>query len=129
MMMDPQQELFIEIREKLIEHGYDVFDAGLPPENTPYPFIHLGETYAADDANKSAVFGNITQTINVWHNDPLKRGTMSVMMLDIKNICRALDHTSNFAWRVVSMEQNMLDDNSTGSTLLHGVLSVEFKFS
>lgn len=43
--MDPQQELFTALLEKLRdEFGEDkVFDGFLPPENTPYPFIYLAE--------------------------------------------------------------------------------------
>lgn len=126
--MDPQQELFIAIRNALIELEVDVYDAGLPPEGVPYPFVHLGGTTLIDDANKTAVFGNVTQTINVWMDDLHKRGTFSEIMLKIKKACRSISATPNFSWHVVNVDQTIMDDNTTDKTLLHGILSIEFKF-
>lgn len=128
-MLDPQQELFTRLYLDLKELGYDVYDGILPPEGTPYPFIYLADNQLIDDANKSAVFGNVTQTIHVWHNNPMQRGTVSAMLLEIKQVCRKIEHTNNFAWHVVGVSQNILPDNSTKTPLLHGVLTVEWKFS
>ena len=54
--MDPQQELFTKIKLELEKKGYSVYDGALPPLETPYPFIYLGDMQQIDDANKSAVF-------------------------------------------------------------------------
>lgn len=80
--MDPQQELFTILKLKLEELGYDVYDGFLPPKNTPYPFIYLADSHLIDDANKSAVFGNVYQTVHIWHNNSKKRGTVSKMLLE-----------------------------------------------
>lgn len=60
--MDPQQELFsyllVELKKLYPDNVYDTF---LPPDNTPYPFIYVGNSQLIDDANKSAVFGNVYQ--------------------------------------------------------------------
>ena len=61
--MDPQQELFTELLLRLKEKGYDVYDTFLPPEGTPYPFIYLADSQQTDDSNKTAIFGNVYQTI------------------------------------------------------------------
>ena len=127
--MDPQQELFTELLLRLKEKGYDVHDTFLPPEGTPYPFIYLADSQQTDDSNKTAIFGNVYQTINVWHNNPRQRGTVSGILLDIKEICYRLEHTANFAWMVQNMNQRILPDNTTKTPLLHGLLEVEFKFS
>lgn len=127
--MDPQQEIFTEILLKLREQGYDVYDGFLPPEDTPYPFIYLGDNHQTDDANKTAVFGNVYQTIHVWSNNPKRRGEVSDMLLAIKQVCRQIEHTRNFAWMVRNADQRILPDNTTKTPLLHGVLEVEFKFS
>ncbi len=127
--MDPQQELFTELLLRLKEKGYDVYDTFLPPEGTPYPFIYLADSQQTDDSNKTAIFGNVYQTINVWHNNPRQRGTVSGILLDIKEICYRLEHTANFAWMVQNMNQRILPDNTTKTPLLHGLLEVEFKFS
>ena len=127
--MDPQQELFTELLLRLKEKGYDVYDTFLPPEGTPYPFIYLADSQQTDDPNKTAIFGNVYQTIHVWHNNPRQRGTVSGILLDIKEICYRLEHMANFAWMVQNMNQRILPDNTTKTPLLHGLLEVEFKFS
>ena len=89
----------------------------------------MGDMQQTDDANKTAVFGNVYQTIHVWSNKPQNRGDLSKMMLEIKNICRNIDKTRNFSWFVKNVTQRIIPDNTTKTPLLHGVLGVEFKFS
>lgn len=127
--MDPQQELFTKLLIEIKALGYDVYDGYLPPEGTPYPFVYMGDCQQTDDANKSAIFGNVYQTIHVWSNTPRNRGSVSAMLLDIKNVCRRIGHTDNFAWTVRNMEQRISSDNTTKEPLLHGILEVEFKFN
>ena len=127
--MDPQQELFTALLLQIGKQGYDVYDTFLPPEGTPYPFVYLADSHMTDDANKTAVFGNVFQTIHIWHNNPRQRGTVSQMLLEIKSICRRLEHTENFAWQLRNVDQRILPDNTTKTQLLHGLLEVEFKFS
>lgn len=127
--MDPQQELFTKIKLELEKKGYSVYDGALPPLETPYPFIYLGDMQQIDDANKSAVFGNVYQTIHVWHNNYKQRGTVSSMLLDIKHICRMIEKTSNFEWMILNVNQRIISDTTTKTPLLHGILELEFKFS
>lgn len=128
-MCDPQQELFSKLKKDLEAKGFAVYDGFLPPEGTPYPFVYLGDSQQTDDANKSAVFGNVFQTIHVWHNNPRQRGTVSQILLEIKLTCRLIEHTKNFAWDVRDISQQIIPDNTTATPLLHGVLDVEWKFS
>ena len=128
-MHDPQQEIFSKLKKDLEAKGFAVYEGFLPPEGTPYPFVYLGDSQQTDDANKSAVFGNVFQTIHVWHNNPRQRGTVSQMLLEIKLTCRLIEHTNNFAWGVRNISQQIIPDNTTNTPLLHGVLDVEWKFS
>lgn len=129
MKIDPQQELFTALKLSLEKQGLDVFDSVLPPEDTPYPFVYLGDCQQVDDANKNAVFGNVYQTIHVWHNNPKQRGTVSEILLKIKTVCRELEHTPNFMFMLTNASQQILSDTTTKTPLLHGVLEVEWKFS
>ena len=126
--MDPQQELFTEQLVQLRKKGYDVYDTFLPPKDTPYPFIFIADNQQVDAPNKTAVFGNVYQTIHVWHNNPKQRGMVSEMLLNIKQVCYSLKHTANFAWNVRNIEQRILSDTTTTQPLLHGILNVEFYF-
>ena len=112
--MDPQQELFSTLLTEL--------------KNTPYPFVYLADNQQIDDRNKTAVFGSVYQTIDVWNNNPKKRGDVSQILLKIKGICRAIRRTSNFNWDVRNIEQRILSDTTTTQPLLHGILNVEFYF-
>lgn len=127
--MDPQQELFTWLLTEIRKQGYDVYDGGLPPEGAPYPFVYLADSQQTDQANKNAVFGIVYQTIHVWSNAPGKRGTVSAILLGIKDICRRLEHTPDFSWMVVNINQRILADRTTKRPLLHGILEVEFRFS
>ena len=131
--MDPQQELFsallVVLREKYKDSGTGVYDTFLPPEGTAYPFLYLAGSQQVDQQTKSAVMGTVYQTIHVWHSDPRQRGTVSRLLLEVKELCRRLEHTDNFGWFVDSMEQQILPDNTTKQPLLHGVLEVGFRFS
>ena len=129
MGVDPQQQLFSRLYVDLKTQGYDVYDGCLPPAGTPYPFIYLGDCRQSDDANKSAVFGNVYLTIHVWSNTPRNRGTVSNILLAIKNTCRKIEHTDNFALTLRNVNQRIIPDNTTKTPLPHGVLEVEFRFS
>ncbi|MDD3186597.1 MAG: hypothetical protein PHD56_14260 [Anaerostipes sp.] len=127
--MDPQQELFTALYVQLKEKGYDVYDSFLPGEDASYPFIYLADSQQVDDRNKTTTFGNVFQTIHVWHNNPKRRGTVSGILLDVKSICYGLEETKNFGWDLLHVNQQILPDTTTKQPLLHGVLNVEFKFN
>lgn len=127
--MDPQQELFTILKIELEKLGYDVYDGYLPDNETTYPFVYLADSQLTDDINKTAVFGNVYQTIHVWHNNPKQRGTVSKILLNIKKTARRIDHTDNFSWSLLNVDQRLLSDDTTDTPLMHGVLELEFKFS
>ena len=128
---DPQQELFTALLGELKkEFGEDkVFDGFLPPEDTPYPFVYLADVSQTDGQTKSGMIGSVTQTVHVWHNDPKKRGTVSGMLLKIKEICARLEQTGNFGWMLSGVSTRILPDTTTKQPLLHGVIEAVFKFS
>lgn len=129
MEIDPQQEIFSKLLTEIKALGYDVYDGYLPPDGTPYPFVYLGDFRQSDKANKTAVFGTVYGTIHVWSNTPKNRGTVSKMMLEIKKMCRKIEHTENFSWYVRNIEQRIIPDTTTKQPLLHGVIEPEFGFS
>lgn len=127
--MDPQQELFTALKLGIEAKGYTVYDGVLPPDGTPYPFVYLGNFRQSDIELKSAVFGSVYPQIHVWHDSPKKRGTVSKMLLDIKGVCRSIEHTANFAWLCRNVSTEILTDNTTKTPLIHGVIDAELKFS
>lgn len=127
--MDPQQEIFTELLLRIKALGYDVFDGELPPENTPYPFVYLGDMQQIDRNTKTEVIGSTFPSIHIWHSSPKKRGTVSKMLREIKLVCRRIEKTKNYSWFVKNMNQRIITDTTTKTPLLHGILEVEFAFS
>ena len=129
MIVDAQQELFTAFKLALEAKGYAVYDGALPPEDTAYPFIYLGNFQQTDKEHKNAITGTVFPMIHVWHNNWDQRGTVSKMLLDIKTICRTLEHTTNFAWLVRNVNSRILADYTTKTPLLHGVVEADCVFS
>lgn len=132
--MDSQQELFsallVQLKKELKSKGVSVYDTFLPCEGTPYPYVYIGSSQLVDDyGNKTMVLGNISQVVDVWHNNPRKRGELSEIMMIVKNVARQIIRTSNFAFQISNINQRILSDTSTGTTLMHGVLELDFRIT
>lgn len=127
-MMDPQQELFSALLVELKKLGYDVYDGALPPKDTPYPFIYLADNQVTDDFGyKNAILADVSQTIHVWHNNIRQRGTVSKMLLDIKRVAFKITKTKSYKWNLNYSDQRILNDDTTETPLLHGVIDFSFK--
>lgn len=127
--IDPQQELFTAYKLSLEAMGYAVYDGELPPENTPYPFIYLGDFSQTDTVLKNAVTGTVSPTIHIWHNNTRQRGTVSKMLLDVKRVIYQTQKTKAFSWLVQSVEGQIIPDNTTKTPLLHGIVTARVIFS
>lgn len=132
--MDSQQELFsallVQLKKELKSKGVSVYDTFLPCEGTPYPYVYIGSSQLVDDyGNKTMILGNITQVVDVWHNNPRKRGELSEIMQTIKKVARKINHTNNFAFMIQNIDQRILPDTSTSTPLLHGVLELDFRIT
>ena len=127
--IDPQQELFIAYEKALKEMGYAVYDGALPPENTPYPFIYLGDFSQSDKMHKNAISGYVYPTLHVWHNNIDQRGTVSQMLFDIKRVIYQTERTNNREWVIQSVDDRIISDTTTKTPLLHGVVEATIRFS
>lgn len=130
MMLSPQQEIFTAVRGICVNlfGASNVFDY-LPEDGTPYPFVFIGEQLSNDQRNKSAVFGTVTQTVHVYHDDYKKRGSTTSMVMAIQEAVRALKSTAHFYLDVRSINGQVLPDNTTATPLLHGIIEIEFHFN
>ena len=126
-MIDPQQELFTEIRKRC-EEIVDTYDTKLPPENTRYPFIYIGQMREFEDMRfKKESLSDVYIDIHVWHSSPRQRGTVSGIMAQVKNKCFTLRHTAHCAWQYKGAETRLMTDTSTATPLMHGIITVQFK--
>ena len=124
--MEPQQMLFTYLLTALRGKGYSVYDGALPLEDTPYPFIYLGDSQTVDENRKQVVQGMVYQTIHIWHNKESQRGTVSTIVLDVKMFCRELERQSG--WIFSECSSQILPDNTTNKPLMHAVIEAGFKF-
>lgn len=129
MLKSPQQEIFTLCRQVAVEvvgqeNTYDYS----PGKDTKYPFVFIGEQFAADKYNKSAVFGRVTQSIHIYHNDNKRRGTASKIINEILAKMRTKEKTRSFYIDIKEVNIKMLTDNTTGTPLLHGVLDLTIHF-
>lgn len=127
-LADPQQELFTALRTALAgEFGGSVYDGVLPPDGTPYPFVYLGQCRMNDArASKDYVGASAYVDIHVWHDNPGRRGTVSKMLLRIKQACACVHSTGCCRWRYDGAEQSILADNTTTTPLMHGIITAAF---
>lgn len=129
-MRSPQQDLFSELLIRLRkEFGTGrVYDGFLPQEGTPYPFIYLGDNHQIDDfGNKMQILGEVRQTIDVYMDNPKKRGTLSDYLDRIVETARGIGQTSSYRWRISSVDQQIFPDTTTATPLVHGVIDITFR--
>lgn len=132
--MDSQQELFIalkvQLEKALKSKNVNVYDTFLPSEGTSYPYVYIGNSQLVDDyGNKTMILGTITQVVDVWHNNPRKRGELSEIMIIVKDVARQISRTSSFAFQISNINQRILPDTSTSESLMHGVLELDFRIT
>jgi len=128
--MKAQQEYFMALKAELIKKGYSIYDGALPPENTPYPFIYLAGSWSNPLDLKRGNIGKITQVVQVWGTYKM-RGTISTMCEDVLNTARTIEQTDHFAYmvRLNETEQQILEDNTTGTPLMQGFTSLRVAYS
>lgn len=121
--MDPQQEVFTSMKILIEQKGYAVYDGSLPPEGTPYPFVYMGTFQQVDRMLKNGAVCNVFGVINVYSNEPDKRGTLSNILTDIKRCARFVE-----GYELVNSDTVILDDNTTNEPLVHGVVNLKFMY-
>ena len=128
--MSAQQEFFMALKQALITKGYSVYDNGLPPESTPYPFVYLaGSTVDSYGLAKAQEAGYITQIVQVWGRAEM-RGTISNICQAVLETARTLTESTNYAFALQSdSQQQILNDNTTKTPLMQGYSSIRVFFS
>ena len=126
--MTAQQELFMAVKARLQDLGYEVYDNMLPPEGTPYPFIYLAETTQTQYNAKAQDAGYVRLVVQVWGKATM-RGTISEISGDVVETVRTLDHTDNDGYALREREQRIINDNTTKTPLMQGYNSLEVFYS
>ena len=124
--MDAQQSIFSKILTTLRGKGLDVYDGALPPKDTPYPFVYVGDSQTVDTMRKGSLGGSVYQTIHVWHNNYDERGTLSDIMSTVKNAMYEIDNATG--WLLSEVSTQIVPDTTTDVPLMHGIINVTFKY-
>lgn len=123
----PQQQLFNAIFSICLELGYDTFDH-LPPEHQTLPFVHIGEQFSQDRMTKRFLFGDVQQTINIYHNVK-GRPELTSMVLELKQELHKLNKTNDFEWNVRSLSDQIIDDTTGSTPLKRAIIEVDYTFN
>ena len=127
MSKSPEQEIFDAIYSTCLNLGYRTYDY-LPPNETQYPFVYIGEVFQQDRHTKSGLFGDIQVTVHIF-NDRKKRKETTTMRNTIKNELYKLKRAGNINVMLKRGTGQILIDNSTSQPLLHGILELEFTYN
>lgn len=126
-MQSPQSQIFNACYITSSSLGYATHDF-LPAASAEYPFVYIGEQFDTDRATKSVIYGRVQQTIHIYDNYK-KRKRVTDMMDTIKRELRKLNHTDNFYISVKGIRSQVLPDNSTAQSLIHGIIEIDFQFN
>lgn len=126
-LSSPQQQIYDRVFSESLNLNYHTYDY-LPASDAQLPFVFIGEQFNQDTANKSIVTGNVQQTIHIY-GSKRQRKEVSTMMNSLKFVMRKIRKTDNFHISVIGLNSQMMVDNSTSSTLWHGIVEIEFKFN
>ncbi|MGF3072735.1 hypothetical protein [Facklamia sp. P12934] len=105
--------------------GYSVYPS-LPSLGTDYPFMTFGEIADSPRATKGPLLGAISVRLHFWGSE-LQKSEVSLMADKMRAMTRNVQLETLFLMsKINASRKRTLADNSTGSTLWHVVLDLEF---
>ncbi len=128
--MSPQQEVFTMLRNAAVgvvgaESTYDF----LPGNDCVYPFVFIGEQFGEDQPNKTAIFGTVSTTIHVYHNDFEKRGDVTKIMENLIQAIRGKRYAGEYAVSILGVSYQVNQEIVQTQEFLHGILEIKIHFS
>ncbi|WP_020007407.1 DUF3168 domain-containing protein [Salinicoccus albus] len=122
--MSPEQEVFTKLRMLCADlYGEENVYDYIPPSGTEYPFLMLGSQMSQNDRFHKEALGKNTQvTIHFWHDNWRERGRITKMMADVESMV-----LSEFGVKGEEITTQFIQDNSTNTALMHGVLETNIK--
>ena len=127
-MNSPQNEVFTKIRT-VLEEAYPgiVYDGRLPAPETSYPFIYIRNTSLAVNLGvKYHPLGSVAVHVDIWHNDPGLRGTLSEMLYAVERLLFDIKDTASYRIYLADMQAEIVTDNTTSMPLLHGYIDATY---
>lgn len=126
-MKSPQQAIFDEIMLQCMSVHDEVY-MYIPPQQTPLPYVYVGEQIDTDRYTKSGVHGYVTQRVHIYgHID--KRGSTSLLADAIRRKLRGVKSAGGYQVMLDRSNQDVLVDQSTPDPLWHFVIEVRYKYN
>lgn len=126
-LKSPQQQIYDAVFLASHRLGYRTYPY-LPAKDAALPFVYIGEQFDQDRRTKSIIYGDVQQTIHIYHLIENRRD-LTDMMNRLKEEIRKIKRTENFYVRSKRITAQTLQDTSTPQPLWHGVIEAEFTFN
>ncbi len=126
-LKSPQQQIFDAVFLASLRLNYRTYDY-LPAKDVGYPFVCIGEQSDQDRRTKTSIYGNVQQTIHIYHLIENRRD-LTGMMDRLKVDLRKLKRTENFYITCKNITAQTIQDTSTPQALWHGIIEAEFTFN
>lgn len=125
--MTPNQELFDALFEA-INAICDTYDT-LPSLEAPYPFAVIGEVSMTPSRNKLMLSGQLNATLHFWESGD-NRGSLATLIGQAQALGSQLSKTPHMLleYNPQASQSRIIEDNSSGQSLWHGVLYLEYQF-
>lgn len=121
----PDQAIFDAVFLLSMQLGYKTYNY-LPGKEAPYPFVYVGEVFEQSRRTKLNLFGDYQLTVHIYADDPQRdRNTVSKMINNIKNGFYQFKHANGHQIIPKRHNNQIINDNSTGVTLIHGILELD----
>ncbi len=129
MKYSPQQELYDQIYIASEDLGFNTYDhLPMQTENAEYPFVIVGENQLIPLNLKTAIGGQLNQTIHVWGDEDM-RFTVADILNQLAQLGYQTIQTEHFRFvgRIGRQDCQIMQDTSVPNTVLnHGILTLVF---
>lgn len=129
MKYSPQQELYDQIYIASEDLGFNTYDhLPMQTENAEYPFVIIGENQLIPLNLKTAIGGQLNQTIHVWGDEDM-RFTVADILNQLVQLGYQTIQTEHFRFvgRIGRQDSQIMQDTSVPNTVLnHGILTLVF---
>lgn len=121
------QQIYDTLFKLSLELGYDTYNH-LPSSGAKYPFVHIGEQFSDDQANKTSITGKVTQYVRIYGSND-DRMLVTSMANNLVTGIRNIRHTDTFYISVKGLRQQVMTETVTASNPIVGRLEIDFKFN
>lgn len=127
MPKSAEQAIFDDIFAISLNKDYATFDYK-PARDQSYPFVYVGQTINTGQLTKAYMYGNVLQSLEVWH-DHKKRRELTDIMNDLKSALIRPRIADVYKLTLRSYNTQIRIDDSTGEPLLQGIIDVEYRYN